>query len=476
MLGLFGVLGLARRSLHTQRQGVEVAGQNLANVNNPAYARQRLRIETSVVIPTGIGPQGTGAHSAAIYQIRDALLDRHIGSETSVTGFLEAQQRALHYAEASLAEQIDRNASGTEGATAASGVAGHHGLSESLTDFFNAFQTLSTNPASPAERQVLAMRGQTLASKFNQVDQRLGNLQSSLDEGLGRDVAKANELLAQIAELNDDIIASEAKMPGVANDLRDTRQQRLEELAKLVKVDLAEDADGAVSVTVDGELLVDRNQVLDTLQSYDAGAGRLLVRTTAGAVALDLKSGAIEGAIQVRDGALASLRGDLDTLAATLITSVNALHAPGFSLTGSTGANLLSGTGAATIAFNSTLSADPSLIQLSAVAGASGDNQVALQLARLGNTPNAALGGRTLHQDYGRLVASLGQSITSVNDRFSDQTAVNTMLLRQRDAVSGVSLDEEMTDLMKFQTAYEASAKLVSAIDEMLQTLVLMKR
>src|SRR6185503_13783311 len=118
MLGLFGSLNMANRALQTQRQGSEIAGHNLANVNTPGFSRQRVNIATSIYIPTDLGPQGTGADVVAIRQIRDALLDRHIMSETSVHGTLEAQQRGLQVGQAALGQLIDRQATGAEGASA----------------------------------------------------------------------------------------------------------------------------------------------------------------------------------------------------------------------------------------------------------------------------------------------------------------------------------------------------------------------
>src|SRR5207244_4684971 len=112
MLGLFGALNLANRSLQTQRNGTEVAGHNLANVNTPGYARQRVAIETSLTIPSEIGPEGTGADAVAIRHLRDALLDRQLVSETSVRGAYEARQKALQLGQAALGQQIDRQASG----------------------------------------------------------------------------------------------------------------------------------------------------------------------------------------------------------------------------------------------------------------------------------------------------------------------------------------------------------------------------
>lgn len=476
MLGLFGTLSLAQRSLQTQRQGVEIAGHNLANVNNPAYSRQRLRVETGITLSSTAGPQGTGADAAAITQLRDALLDGQVSSEASVTGFLELQQRALQYAQSGLGQQIDRQATGPEGAAAADGVAGQHGIAETMSDFFNAFQSASGSPTSLAERQILLMKAQNLANKFVQVDGRLENLASSLNDGMNNEIFKANELMSQIARINDDILNTEQNYLGVANDLRDTRQQKLEELARLVKFDATTDSSGAVNISIDGQTLVSVSQVLDTMESYDAGGGQMMIRTATGGSPLNLTGGSIQGAIDVRDGAVGSLRTNLNQVATALINDVNAIHQNGFSLTGTTGEDFFTGTGSSNMGVNTVLTSAPAKVQLSGTAGAVGDNSVALQLAQLADTPNALLGNQTYQESYSQLVASLGQSLASVNDRLSDQAVVEKMLLRQRDAVSGVSLDEEMTELMKYQKAYEASAKLITTVDQMLEVLIQMKR
>src|SRR5262245_44101137 len=155
MLGLFGTLSMANRSLQTQRNATEVAGHNLANVNTPGYSRQRVAIETSITIPSDMGHQGTGADAVAIKQLRDKLPDKNIVNETSVRAAYEGRQRALQFAQAALGQAIDRQATGAEGAAAASGVGGQHGIAEELSALFSAFQSLSTNPTSSAEREVL---------------------------------------------------------------------------------------------------------------------------------------------------------------------------------------------------------------------------------------------------------------------------------------------------------------------------------
>ena len=123
MLGLFGTLNLGARSLQTQQQGVEVAGHNLANVNTPGYARQRLAISTNAALPTAIGWQGTGANGTAITQLRDAIMDRQAIREIAVQGSLDSQVRALQFAETYLGETLDRQADGADGTSSASSIA-----------------------------------------------------------------------------------------------------------------------------------------------------------------------------------------------------------------------------------------------------------------------------------------------------------------------------------------------------------------
>lgn len=476
MPGLFATLDLGARSLQTQQQGVQVAGHNLANVNNPAYARQRLQIQTSPPVRTAIGPQGTGAEGTAVVQLRSALLDQQIQIETSVTGYLEAQRNGLLSAEAGLGQTLDTMAGGTTGTGAAGTTGSQTGLAAGLSDLFNAFQSLSTDADSQTERGVLVGVAADLASRFNQTDQRLAAVQAQLDTSLQSDVAGANELLAQIASLNDQIAQSEVNAPGAANDLRDLRQHKLEQLGTLAKVDLGADANGALTISAAGTLLVSGSSVLDRLETYDAGGGQLLVRAQASGTALNLTGGSIAGTIDARDGAIASLRSNINLLASNLIAEVNNVHRAGFDLNGGTGADFFTGTNAADIRVNSALLADPRLVQAGATPGAAADNQVALALAQLAHQPVAALNDQTFSQNYSRTVSQLGQALSSVDTRLEDQSRVESLLLARRDSVSGVSLDEEMTDMMKYQKAFQASARLIAVVDEMLDSLLGMKR
>lgn len=290
MLGLFGTLNLAARSLQTQMTGVEVAGQNLANVNTTGYTRQRVDIQTSPDISTAIGPEGTGANAVAIQQVVNTLLNNQIQNQQSVGGYWNAQQSALQSAENALDEFLNGTGATDSTSSSSSVDTTDSGLSAQLSGLFNAFQSVATSPTSISARQSLVSNAQTLASTFNQIDSQFSDLKSSLNTSLNNDVDSANQLLSEIAGLNQQISSAEFS-GGTANDLLDERQQDLNNLSQLTNVTANTGTNGAVDVSIGGQMLVSGNQVLDTLQTYDAGGGQLLVQTATGGVNLTLTGG-----------------------------------------------------------------------------------------------------------------------------------------------------------------------------------------
>jgi flagellar hook-associated protein 1 FlgK len=347
-------------------------------------------------------------------------------------------------------------------------------LSGQLTGLFSAFQAVATSPTSIAARQALVSQAQTLASTFNQINSQLDSARDSLNTSLGNDVDSANQLLSGIADLNKQI--STAEFGGATpNDLLDEREQDLENLASLTNITTSTGTNGAVDVSIGGQTLVSGNQVLDTLKTFDAGGGQMLVQTATGGVSLTLTGGSMQGTIDARDGELATMQGSINTLASTLITQVNTIHSGGFSLTGTNGTNFFNGSDAATITVNPSLADNPSLIQASGTATATGDNSVALQLADLASAAQSDLSNQTFGSSYSQTVAGLGDALQTANNQVSNQTAVSNMLSTQRSSVSGVNVDEEMTNLMGFQRAYEASAQLVTTVNQMMETVLEMK-
>jgi flagellar hook-associated protein 1 FlgK len=472
MLGLFNTLNLGARSMMAEELSLEVTGQNLANANNPAYTRQTVDLQASTPTPTNLGLQGTGVDASSIQQVSDPLLNSQIQSEASVGGYWNSQQTALENAQTQLGEFLNLSSSGT-GSTTTSTTSSPD-LSDQLNNLFNAFQSVATSPTDPTARQSLVNSAQSLASSFNQASQNLNALNGQLNTSVGNDVTSANQLLTDIASLNGQIAQITAS-GGTANDLVDSREQDLENLAQLANTQTTANPDGTISVSIGGQQLVSGGTLSDTLATYDPGNSRLQVQTAASATPLTLSGGSIQGTIDARDDALGTLRSNLNTMASTLITQVNSIYQNGYDLNGSTGADFFTGTGSGNIGVNSALLTDPSQIQASGVASAAGDNSVALALAQLRSQSVGALNNQTFSSACSLDVESFGNALANANDQVNNYNSVNTMLLNQRDSVSGVSLEQEMANLITFQKAYETSAQIITTVNEMLTTVVNMK-
>jgi flagellar hook-associated protein 1 len=467
MVGLFGTLDMGARSLAVQQEEMTVSGQNLANVNNPSYAEEQLVISESTPDETPIGEEGTGVQMTGISETRDPLLDTQIQGEASVTGSLTAQQTYLQNAEAYLDEQISTS-------TSSASPDSPNGLASDLSNLFDSFQSLSADPSDLSLRQTAIQAAQQVTAQFNQVSTELSSVQADLNTSVQNDVASANQDLTSIATLNQQIVEAQAA-GGSAVQLVDQREQTLENLAGLANFSATTEANGAVNISIGGVAMVAGVNAVNSLQAYDPGNGNLLVQAQTGGTSITLTGGSIEGEITARDGALATLQNGLNTLASQLITQVNSIYSAGYDLNGNTGQDLFTGTNASDIGVNSNVANDPSEFQAAGVAGAAGDNTVALALAKLGGQDIASLNNQTFGANYAQTVSDLGNSISSVNDNLNNSQAVAQMLSNDRASTSGVSLDSEMTNLIQYQKAYEASAEMITTLNEMLQTVVSMK-
>jgi flagellar hook-associated protein 1 FlgK len=467
MLSLFGVLNMGGQSLSVQQEATAIAGQNLANVNNPAYADEQLEVQEATPLETSTGEEGTGVDAVSITSMRDALLDAQIAAEGSVTGSLTSQQSALQEAEAYLDEEL----SSTSTSSSTSAATSSNGLTADLSNFFSSLQTLSTDPGNISDRQAVIQSAQQLTEQFNQVSSGLDTVTSDLNSSIQSGVTAANQDLSQIASLNQQIMEAQ-NSGGTADQLVDEREKTIENLAGYVNLTTSAQSDGAINVSIGGVSMVSGGTTLVNLQTYtdDNGNLQVLGQYSGGgaATSLTLSGGSIEGSITARDGAVATLSSSINGLATELINQVKAAY-PGSFFTGSD---------AGSIGVNSTLVNDPSTFQ-TGTTGDTGDNTVVLAMANLADEPitdaTTGFNNQTLSQYYSQAVGTLGSSLQSVNEQLANSTSVAQMLTTQRDSASGVDTDTEMTNLLQFQKAYEASAELVSTVNEMLETLVTMK-
>ena len=471
MSGLIGSLQNSSSALRVHSKGLEVAGKNLANINNRGYSKERVEIGDRGSINTGIATESMGVEAMGLRQNRDALLDKSVMREITSTSSLEVAKKVLESAETALGQFLDRTKDSTsiQNATGANG----GGISDALTDFFNAWESFSVKPNDLGEKQLLLAKAQILAEKINSTDKRLEQVQTDADSQLKTDVGVVNGLLAEIAKTNEYIAKAELVKPFSAVDLRDQRQAKLEELSQYINVQfepIVPDGLGQIKVTSNGLDLVNGKNVLGAYE-YDAATHALKFN------AIDdtkdqtftnetLPEGKLGGQITAANSDVQAARNGISLLADNLKTSINTVYQqvdtttnPQFFLEPAAGSKLT---------LNSAITADT--LKGSARTGA---NDIALQIASLGTDAITGLGTNvTFVGHFNKTVTILAQELNTTNIRLEDQKLSEEMAVSNRDAYSGVSQDEEMTDLMKFQRSFQASARHVNVIDTLLEQVV----
>jgi flagellar hook-associated protein 1 FlgK len=248
MLSLFGVLNMGGESLSVQQEATALAGQNLANANNTAYADEQLVVQEATPLETSTGEEGTGVDAVSITSMRNALLDAQVAAEGSVTGSLTAQQSALQDAEAYLDEQLSDSSSSSDASSST-------GLTADFSSLFGSLQTLSTDPSNISDRQAVIQSAQQLTEQFNQVSSGLSTVTSSLNTSIQNGVTAVNQDLSQIASLNQQIMVAQGS-GGTADQLEDEREQTIENLAGYVNLTTSAQANGTVNVDVGGANMV----------------------------------------------------------------------------------------------------------------------------------------------------------------------------------------------------------------------------
>jgi flagellar hook-associated protein 1 FlgK len=462
MSGLYSSLNTTVKALNAQSRGIDLSGRNLANVNNPAYARQRVILGDRGTVVTPDGAQSLGIEALGVQQLRDALLDRQVTREISLKAAFTAEQQGYSRAQAGLGQGVASTGSVDGGSTS--------GLDAAINDFFNAFQGLASRPTDVGERQSLLQKAAILSDRLQLTDRRLSQVQSDLDAQISTDVADANRLLQTIAGLNAQIARVEIGHPGSAVDLRDQVEARIEELATKLPISVNVTNTGVLQVSMKDAsnadvLLVDGATVTGPVAFTGTG-----LTGGASATALDATSGSIAGSLTARDGAVQGLRDNLNLLAGQLVAAVNAAYNP----SATAGADFFdpAGTTAGTIALRAGLNATT----LRAGTGAAGDNSIALAVAAIASRTFSTAGGDafdgTVGQFYSATVSNLGQALAGANARVEDQDRIEQLVRAQRDSISGVSLDEEMAELVKYQRAFQASSRVFNVIDDLLDTVV----
>lgn len=456
-MSLTSLLSIARSALLTHQKAVDTTGHNIANASTPGYTRQRLSLTAEVPLQTPIGQVGRGVTAEGIERLRDNFLDTNYRRENGELGRFTTLKDTLGQV-----EDIFGEPSST-------------GLGTGIDSFLAAFGDLANDPSGSTPRTLVRQSAQNLVQQFRQTDQRLQTIGADVRDKMIGQVNQVNQLAQQIADLN---IAIRAGNSGLKEspDLKDKRDVLIDQLSGIAGVRVIERADGTVGIAAGDALLVDGGSV-GPLSVRDAGQGRLEVSVAGSSLPISLKSGSLAGLIELGSTTLPAVRDKLNSLVQSIVTEVNAVHRNGRGLTGGTNIDFFDPQGLTLDTVNLSAAIRNSIDNIAAgVSGAAGDNTNALAIAALRTSGVASLNGQTLSGGYQQLVSELAVSLNDLSSRTEAQITIASNADAQRQSVSGVSVDEELTALITQQNAYAAAARLVTVADDMIKDVIGMVR
>lgn len=517
-------LGSAYRGMAAAQAALNTMGNNVANANTDGYSRQRVDLtastsiqEVSMNTSVSLAQVGAGVDIQQISRIRDDFLEQKVRAETSTLGANQTVQEQVNLVEAQFQEP------------------GDSGLNSVMTGYFNSWDELAAQPESVSARSQVREQGLAVANTLNSLNRNLTRMRVEADSQVQQQVADANTYLHQIANLNLQIAQTRVIGAG-ANTLMDQRDVALEKLSKIINIQTTSQADGKVFVYLAGRGLIDSDTNRPEELTTQAGAEESkFVDVAFRGQAIDSKTlgGSIGALIQVRDEIIgrsdpqaqpaASVAPDsakyhgvlyqLDQLANEFAQKVNAWHSQGTGIDGSTGNDFFYNNdpgsanqnfiGAGNIMVSKAIQNGPLGLNLIAaghplgtdadgnplvdpntgqpVAAGPGDNGTAQKISSVRSelwgergtqqlqVPNET---RTLNDFYRSFLSNLGVAGQVADRTAKNQTNVLDQLNNQRESISGVNMDQEMSDMVRFQHAYNASAKVISVFDQMLDTLI----
>ncbi|GAB7025852.1 flagellar hook-associated protein FlgK [Geotalea toluenoxydans] len=479
-MGINDIFSIATRGIAAQRQAIEVTSENIANVNTPGYSRQRVIMESGPANLASGFPIGGGVEVVAVQRSYDNLLQTQLVNGNSTYQQNLAKQTALQQVEP-LFNEVSTD-----------------GLGKAVESFFGSWQDLSLNPQGAPERQALIARSQILVDTFHQMNTNLNAVITSADQDLVSITADISDKLGNIALLNQQIMTTQG-MGGNVNEMKDQRDLLVQELAGKMGITTSEQSNGTltVSLSLGGQVLVSGNQYSTVYTSPDGGtpprndiyvtplgnpppantpATDTDVTATIGG--LNNGYGEIGGTLQVRDQIVPGYLAKLDEMAGKIITSVNTQHTAGADLAGGAGVAFFTGTSSADIAVSGTITSDPTRIAAAAIPFVGpGDNRNALLIADIKNSSLAfSTGNSTVADFFNAFVSNVGIDVQKARNTAAQGEAFLKQLNTLRESNAGVSLDEELTNLLKYQRAFEGAARLVTTGSEMMDTILAMVR
>jgi len=453
---LFALLDIAQSGLAAQSAGLDATGQNVSNVNTPGYSEVTAKIETTETVDGFSG----GAQVAGMNRAFDALTFGNLLTQQGLGGAADARSSALSQAESLVAPN---------GQT----------IGDNIDSFFQAMQSLETSPSDPSARTEVLAQATQLAQSVATAAGGLTTLRDSLLAQAQGTATQLNGELSQIATLNTEISRASAA-GGSPTDLEDQRDELASQVSTQIGAQVITDANGNYTLLSSGTALVADGSAATVAVGVDGSDNLKITSTMPGGIANDVTQNVTQGTLgglrEARDTDIPATSAQLDQLAFGFANAVNSIQSAGYGLDGVTGRNLFLAPGsvvgaASAMAVDPAVENDPSAIAASTTAaGIPGGNDNAIALAALASQPFGA--SATPADAYGAIASDLGTAASTANAEQSLRQATITQAQSLNSSASGVSLDEQMTNLDQFQRAYEASADVLQTTNTLLGELM----
>jgi flagellar hook-associated protein 1 FlgK len=482
----FSALSVGLSGLEAQQVAEDTVGQNVANANTAGYDEESVELgalpstQTIGFYTHGNGP-GDGVAVEGIERLTDSYLQTQSYTEQGNQGVLSAQQSGLQAVQQNFPEPSS------------------NGISSQLTQYWQDWSTLANDPSDSSAQATVVQDGSTLATSLNETSSALSTLSQQTVQNITGTLAQVNQEASQIASLNQSISQGTASTTSV-DELEDQRDQLVSQLSSQLGVTVVNNPDGTVNVNSGSESIVSGN-TSQKLSLTSSGPPYSLVWSNDKST-YQPSGGEVAGMLDVVNNYVPSYQQNLDQVAQSLMGSVNHLMSTGYDQAGNQGAPFFLGTGASDIEVNPTLVANPADLGANASplpAGSSATNEDGTVAAEVGELPNSqtvtmsvpaggwsqgasvsAWTGATtttgVEADvaYNQLVTGIGQATASVNNQLTDQQTITTNVNSALQSSTGVNTDQELTNMVMYQNAYEASAKFISTVDATLQSLISM--
>lgn len=447
-MGISRVFDISRRSLATYQKAIDISSHNIANASNENYTRQRARISTEIPEKTAQFVWGTGVKLDGIDRVRDRLVEAQIISNAQSYSNYNKQSIALGQVEQILSEPSEL------------------GLGNLMSKFFNSWNELSVTPNSAALRNNVIFAAQNLGDKVKNVNNDLNTIRYDVFNEFKEKTDEVNTLLKEINEYNRQIFSFKATNQS-PNDLLDERDKLVNDLSKLVNIKVHYDQNNMASISIGGVFAVDQS-FTNTFEMQVIN-GRLTLVAANNPNAIELNGGDLAALSDVYSNKITDYQNKLDAIFNKLVETTNSFHESGYNLNGETGIKFFIAYSGGELQINENILNDPSLIAASSN-GNSGDGQIARSIADIADSN--ILNGQTLNENYASLISTIGnQKLTSEKLAEANQMVLQN-LETQRASISSVSIDEEMTEIIKYQRSFDASAKLIQIANDMLEQIM----